>query len=338
MSTSYHAHSEHDHGHASHDDDHAVNHEQHRHAHAHGLSGQAARAASSRSLRLALAVTLGYAFVEAAGGVWSGSLALLSDAGHMLTDSMALLLAVLMARVSQKPASSRHSFGLGRAEVVGAFVNGLFMLGVIVYIAVEAVARVLEPLPVKGGSVMAIALVGLAVNVLVAWVLSRGAHSLNARAALLHVMGDLLGSVAAIVAGAVIYFTGWTLVDPMLSVLVALLILNSTWRLLRQSLLVLMEGVPAHLDFNKVGRALASVPGVLSVHDLHIWTMSAERVALSAHLRVDAPGDWPRVLAECQRKLSGRFGIDHITLQPEWPLPPPGGRAVRVAVRASEGS
>ncbi|AXK39450.1 cation diffusion facilitator family transporter [Crenobacter cavernae] len=334
MSHSFHAHNEHDHLHTPHDDDHVANHEQR--VHGHGLAGHAARAASSRSLTLALAITFGYALVEAAGGVWSGSLALLSDAGHMLTDSMALFLAVLMARVSQKPASNHHSYGMGRAEVVGAFINGLFMLGVIVFIAVEAVARMLHPLPVNGAGVMAIALVGLAVNLLSAWVLSQGAHSLNSRAALLHVMGDLLGSVAAIVAGAVIYFTGWTLADPILSVLVALLILNSTWRLLRQSLLVLMEGVPAHLDYNKVGRGLAAVPGVLSVHDLHIWTMSAERVALSAHLRVASPGEWPRVLAHCQRTLSGRYGIDHITLQPEWPLAAPGGRQLKVAVRASE--
>jgi cobalt-zinc-cadmium efflux system protein len=167
-------------------------------------------------------------------------------------------------------------------------------------------------------------------------VLSQGGDSLNSRAALLHVIGDLLGSVAAIAAGAVIRFTGWLPIDPLLSVLVAGLIVASAWRLLRESLLVLMEGVPAELDYQRVGQYLAGVAGVASVHDLHIWHMSGERVALSAHLVVTEPAHWPAVLFECQRMLAHEFEITHVTLQPEWPLAPPAGRQLNIEIRASE--
>ncbi len=161
--------------------------------------------------------------------------------------------------------------------------------------------------------------------------LSRAGGSINARGALLHVLGDLLGSVAAIVAGAVIYFTGWTPIDPILSVVVALLILRSTWELLRQSTGVLMERVPAHLSYEAIGRALAALPGVTGVHDLHVWHMSAERVALSAHLTLADGVAWPRTLAAAQRMLARDFGIDHVTLQPSWPAPPSDGRVIPVA-------
>lgn len=333
MSLNYHLHDDHGKVDHSHDDDHSAN---HHHTHRHGLDPNEARYASSRALRFAVMITFGFAVVEALGGWWTGSLALLSDAGHMLTDSSSLLLALLMAYVGQRPADARHSFGHGRAEVIAAFINSLFMFGVIIFIAVEAVGRVLNPQPVNGSGVMLIATAGLAVNVLAAWVLSHGAHTLNSRAALLHVIGDMLGSVAAIAAGAIIHFTGWTPADPILSVAVAALILASTWRLLRQSLLVLMEGVPEHLDYNAIGQALAAIPGVGSVHDLHVWYMSSERIALSAHLGIDTPQDWPRVLAAAQRMLSHRFHIDHVTLQAEWSLSPPPGRQVPVQIRTSD--
>lgn len=313
-----------------HDDEHDYNHP-HRHPHG-GVTGAAARAASMRALRWVALLTIGFACVEAVGGWATGSLALLSDAGHMLTDSISLLLALWVAHIGRRPADESHSFGHGRAEVIGAFLNSLFMFGVIVFIAVEAVRRLLEPHAVNGLGVMGIAVAGLLVNVLAVWILSRGAHSLNSKAALLHVMGDLLGSLAAIASGAIVYWTGWTPADPILSMLVACLILSSTWRLLRKSLAVLMEEVPAELDFNRIGRALGGIAGVRSVHDLHVWTMAADRVALSAHLQVVAPQDWPRILAACQRMLSREYGIDHVTLQPEWPLPPPAGKTVPVTI------
>lgn len=317
-----------------HHDDHDHSHE-HDHPHGHGQHDHH-KHASSRALRLALLLTFGFALVELVGGWWSGSLALLSDAGHMLTDSLALLLAVVMARLSLRPVSAHHSYGMGRAEVVGAFVNSLFMVAVIIFITVEAVARMLNPQPVNGEGVMGIATVGLLVNLAAAWVLSQGAHSLNSRAALLHVIGDLFGSVAAIVAGAVVYFTGWLLIDPLLSLLVGCLILGSTWRLLRESLLVLMEGVPAHLDYQAVGLHLAQVDGVAGVHDLHIWHMSAERIALSAHLAIETPQHWPGIMLDCRRMLAREFGIDHVTLQPEWPLAPPNGRPLPIEIHVSE--
>lgn len=303
--------------------------EHHHHHHDH-------RHADRRALRLALLITLGFTAVEFIGAWWSSSLALLSDAGHMLTDSFALGLALAVARLVHRPASARHSYGMGRAEVVGAFVNSLLMLALTIYIAVEAVSRMLAPQPVNGMGVMVIALAGLAANLCAAWVLSQGGDSLNSRAALLHVIGDLLGSVAAVVAGAVIRFTGWLPIDPLLSVLVAGLIVVSAWRLLRESLLVLMEGVPAELDYQQVGQHLAAVAGVASVHDLHIWHMSGERVALSAHLVIGEPLHWPAILFECQRMLAQEFAITHVTLQPEWPLTAPQGRLLDIEIRVSE--
>ena len=196
-----------------------------------------------RSLWIAFSLTLGFAAIEAAGGWLAGSLALLSDAGHMITDSAALAIALLAQHVSQRPPSRRASYGYARAEVLAAFINALIMLAVIVWIAVEAVRRLLAPSPVIGGVVVAVAAAGLVVNIVSAWLLS-GHHSLNSRAALLHVLGDMLGSVAAVVAGAVIVATGWLPIDPILSLFVSALILRSTWMLLRASTQVLMEGVP----------------------------------------------------------------------------------------------
>ena len=293
---------------------------------------QAARIAASRerrSLWIALSLTLGFAAIEAAGGWLAGSLALLSDAGHMITDSAALAIALLAQHVSQRPPSRRASYGYARAEVLAAFINALIMLAVIVWIAVEAVRRLLAPSPVIGGVVVAVAAAGLVVNIVSAWLLS-GHHSLNSRAALLHVLGDMLGSVAAVVAGAVIVATGWLPIDPILSLFVSALILRSTWMLLRASTQVLMEGVPAHLSYDDIGRALTRLPGVSAVHDLHVWYMTSNRAALSAHLRLRDAGAWPQTLAAAQRLLAQRFGIDHVTLQPTWHEPPTGKRVIPV--------
>lgn len=281
-------------------------------------------------LRFALILTAAFALVEVLGGWWSGSLALLSDAGHMATDVAALALAVLAQRVARRPPSKQKSYGYARAEVLGAFTNALLMLGVVVWIIVEAVARLLQPTPVSGGVVVAVATAGLLVNLVVAWRLAGACSSLNNRAALLHVLGDLLGSVAAIIAGLVIHTTGWLPIDPMLSLVVAGLIMRSTWVLLRQAGDVLMESVPRHISYDEVGQALSGMPGVLSVHDLHVWAMSGERVALSAHLIIAEPQAWPQLLAECQKQLYRRFGIDHVTLQPSWAAPPQRGKVIRL--------
>jgi cobalt-zinc-cadmium efflux system protein len=309
-------HGGHDHGH-----DHGG------HDHGHGAGGANG---NRRALALALALTAGFALVEAAGGWYSGSLALLSDAGHMITDAAALGLALFADTVARRPPSRRASYGYGRAEVLAAFVNAIAMLAVVAGIAIEAFRRLLEPAPVAGGWVVGIALAGLVVNLLAAWVLARAAGSLNTRGALLHVMGDLLGSLAAIVAGGVIVATGWTPIDPLLSLAVALLILRSTWQLLRQSTGVLMEGVPAHLDYDAIGRSLAALPGVVDVHDLHVWHMSSEGIALSAHLSLGRGDDWLATLAHARRILASEYGIRHATLQPTWPVAPAVGDDRRV--------
>ena len=295
--------------------------------HRHTANVEASR--ERRSLWIALSLTLGFAVIEAAAGWMAGSLALLSDAGHMITDSAALAIALLAQHVSQRPPSRRASYGYARAEVLAAFINALIMLAVIVWIAVEAVRRLLLPSPVIGGVVVAVAAAGLVINLASAWLLS-GHNSLNSRAALLHVLGDMLGSVAAVVAGAVIVATGWLPIDPILSLFVSALILRSTWLLLRTSTQVLMEGVPAHLSYDDIGRALTRVPGVAAVHDLHVWYMTSNRAALSAHLRLRDAAVWPQTLAAAQRLLAQRYGIDHVTLQPTWHQPPTGKRVIPV--------
>lgn len=282
----------------------------HDHAHSHAPG-------SSATLLLALCLTLGFAAVEAVGGWLSGSLALMSDAGHMLSDASALGIGALAAWLARRPVSKRHSFGLQRAEVMGALINALLMGGVVAAVVIAAVHRLMAPTPVAGGMVMLIAAIGLLVNILVAAILMRGEQTMNVRAALLHVMGDLLGSVAALTAGAVIYFTGWTPIDPLLSLLVAALILISAVRLLREVLQVLMEGVPRDVDTDAVGSAMAAVDGVEAVHDMHIWTISSKERALAAHVDVPALDHWERVLPHLQQLLRDRFGITHATLQPE---------------------
>jgi cobalt-zinc-cadmium efflux system protein len=288
-------------------------------------------AGATRALWIALALTGGFAVVEAVGGWLAGSLALISDAGHMVTDAASFVIALIAAAIARRPANQRASYGYARAEVLAAFVNALAMLALVVWIAVEAAERLLAPSAVSGLAVMIVAACGLSVNIVVAWMLSRAGGGINARGALLHVVGDLLGSVAALVAGAVVYATGWTPIDPILSIAVALLILRSTLELLRQSIGVLMERVPAHLSYDAIGRALAALPGVTGVHDLHVWHMGADRVALSAHVAVAEGPAWPRTLAMAQQMLAREFGIDHVTLQPSWPLPPPNGRVIPVA-------
>lgn len=265
----------------------------------------------------ALLLTFAFAIVEAVTGWWSGSLALMSDAGHMFSDSSALGLAALAAWIAHRPPSARHSYGFARAEVIAALLNSVAMLLVIIWIAVEAVSRLRHPMPVAGGPVMLVAALGLIVNLAVAFVLQREEHNINTRAALVHVMGDLLGSLAALAAGVVIYFTNWTLIDPILSLLVAALILFSSLNLLREALHVLMEGVPFEINLEEVGLAIAGQAGVHSVHDLHIWTLSSGKVALSAHMELDDINAWAPLLQTTRNMLHERFDIEHVTLQPE---------------------
>jgi len=275
------------------------------------------RSARKPAYATALAVTVIYAGIELAGGIWSQSLALISDAGHMFSDALALGLAAAAAWIARRPAGERHSYGWARAEVIGALLNGLLMLPLVVLLVVEAVQRLMAPRPVMAGGVVVIAFFGLAINGLVAYLLSRHAHDLNSRAALVHVTGDLISSLAALIAGAVIYVTGWLLIDPILSIVIALLILATTLRLLRDTLHVLMEGVPAAMGFSEIGNALAAIPGVVAVHDLHVWGITPDNISLSAHMEIEKLEDWPGILARARRLLHERFAIEHVTLQPE---------------------
>ena len=282
--------------------------EHHRHQHA---------LPPGSALRTAAALTIGFAVLEALGGWWTGSLALLSDAGHMVTDGAALGLGALAAWMARHPPSERHSYGLGRAEVVAALVNAGAMLAIVIALAYEAIVRFRNPSPVQGGMAALIALAGLAVNLWVLRKLSHHAHDMNARAARLHVAADVLGSLAALASGVLIALTGWTTADPIASLAICVLIAFSSLRLLRESLHALMEGVPRGLSVEAIGGEMARVDGVLSIHDLHVWTLSGSRTALSAHVVVRSMGQWERMLLELQTRLHERFGIDHVTLQPE---------------------
>jgi cobalt-zinc-cadmium efflux system protein len=237
----------------------------------------------------------------------------------MFTDSSALGLAAAAAWLARRPPSILHSYGLVRAEVLAALINSLLMLILLVFIVNEAFDRFGAPRDIRGEAVIGVGTAGLAVNLVVAWVLSRGEHTLNSR--------DALGSVAAIVAGIVIVTTGWTPIDPLLSLLVAALILISALRLLREAVHVLMEGVPLHVQLGAVGRDLAALEGVRRVHDLHVWTLSSGSIALSAHLEIRNLADWPLILAAARQTLDAHHGIRHITLQPEVPTAQPLVRA-----------
>ena len=292
-------------------------HHGHDHGHRHGHDHRHAAPAPGGALRAAASVTVAFALVEALGGWWTGSLALLSDAGHMLTDGAALMLGAAAAWMARRPPSQRHSYGLGRAEVLAALLNAAAMLLIALGLAYEALVRMESPKPVNGAAAALIALVGLVLNL---WVMGRLAphhHDLNARAARLHVLGDALGSIAALASGTLIAIGGWNLVDPIASLAICLLIGVSALRLLRESLHALMEGVPHGLSVEAIGAEMASVEGVVSVHDLHVWTLSGSRAALSAHVMVRSLQHWDKTLHALQTRLHERFGIDHVTLQPE---------------------
>lgn len=306
-------HDSHDHSHEAH----AKGNHLHEHRHGDAQHQHYFADRSQSVLAWALGLTLFFALVEVVFGFWSNSLALISDAGHMVTDSAALGLALLAQIIAKRPPTARHTFGFGRSEALAAFVNGLVMLGVIAWIAFEALHRLATPEPVQGKVVMVVAFIGLLINVVVAWVLSHDKESMNTRSALIHVMGDLLGSVAAIISGAIIAYTGWMPIDPILSIFVSLLILKSTLGVLKESFHFLMKGVPQHIDYLKIGEDLEATPGVASVHDLHIWDMSPGQPALIGHLEIDDLSAWPRILESIKKMLLEKHGIDHITLQAE---------------------
>jgi cobalt-zinc-cadmium efflux system protein len=295
----------------------AADHSLHAHKRGDAKHSHSKEVSNQNLLLIALVLTLGFSGVEGAAAYFANSLALISDAGHMVTDAAALGLALLAQIISRRPPSPKHSFGFGRAEALAAFINSIAMLALVVWIMVEAVSRFYSPHQVDGITVTVVAAIGLAMNIVVAWVLSRDKKSVNTRAALVHVMGDLLGSIAALIAGVVIQLTGWMPIDAILSILVSLLILKSTVSILRESYHFLMEGVPLHIDYLQVGDDLKRMPGVLSVHDLHVWEMTPSFPALIGHIEIADMNQWPEIMSRINAMLLDKHGIDHVTLQPE---------------------
>lgn len=296
------------HSHAPHDHRHGHDH----HGHDHGALNQS-------RLGWAAVLTGSFMLAEAAGGIISGSLALLADAGHMLTDFAALSLAWFAARTARRPADWRRTYGFDRFAVVVAFVNGLSLLVIAALIVVEAIRRFAEPVEVVGPLMLAVATVGLMVNVAAFWLL-HGAdrNNLNIRGAAVHVMGDLLGSVAAIAAALVIIFTGWMPIDPLLSLLVALLIVRSGWLVSRDAAHILLEAAPPGLDTRRVAADLvAEVEGVCEVHHVHAWSISQERPMITLHARLDTGADATAAVRAIKARLAEKFGIDHATVEIE---------------------
>jgi cobalt-zinc-cadmium efflux system protein len=305
--------SNHDHDHKHHHDHHEHDH----HNHSHGLGHTHGASAPHHVLMIAIVLIFAFSIVEAFGGWFAHSLALLGDAGHMASDAVSLIIAAFAAWISLRPPSAKHSYGFGRAEIMAAWISSLLMIIISIAVIVEAINRIHNPTPVHGALVVLIAFMGLILNLFVAWLLARGERTLNIRAALLHVMGDVLGSIAALIAGAVIYYTGWFPIDPILSIFIGILILISSLRLLQESLLILMEGVPGHIEIDAVANSMRHVSGVNDVHDLHIWTLSSGNIALSAHIDITELSSWQSVLRELIAMLKKDYDIEHVTLQPE---------------------
>lgn len=256
--------------------------------------------------------------VEVIGGVVSGSLALIADAGHMLTDAAALALSWFAFRMARRPADPRRSYGYHRVQVVAAFINGLTLFAICAWIVVEAANRLFEPVEVDGVLMSAVAAIGLAVNVLGFVILSRGEQNLNVRSAALHVLGDLLGSVAAVGAGIVILIWGWTPIDPILSVLVAGLILRSAVGIVRESGHILLEGTPSEQDVAAIAATLSEgVEGVEGIHHVHVWQLAEDKPIVTLHANVAWDADRDRILQDIKRVLVDRFGLDHATVQIE---------------------
>jgi cobalt-zinc-cadmium efflux system protein len=268
-------------------------------------------------LRWVLGITSTFMLAEAVGGWLSGSLALLADAGHMFTDAGALGLSLFAMRIAERPASPARTYGYVRLEVLAALVNGATLLVIAGLIVVEAWERLRDPIDIDGVVMLSVAILGMGVNVAGALLLHDHAHdNLNVRGAYLHVMGDLLGSVGAIVAGVVIVTTGWTLADPIVSVVIAALILLSAWKLVREATEVLLEAAPAHIDVADVVDQLEGIDGLQQVHDVHVWTLTSGFIALSAHGVIDDPTEHTRILEDVQARMGAR-GIEHVTFQIE---------------------
>jgi cobalt-zinc-cadmium efflux system protein len=285
------------------------------HDHGHDHAGSA-KGESRRALTIVLFLTATFTIAEVIGGLLTGSLALLADAGHMLSDNVSIGLALFAAWLATRPATPNRSFGYNRAEILAALVNGVTLVAVSIWIFFEAYQRFRDPPEILGGWMLLVAALGLVVNVAGALVLSRsGGESLNVEGALRHVLADLLGSIGAISAAVIILLTGWRYADPLVSVLIALLVLASSWKLLRESTSILLEQAPRGLDVNEVGESMVGVEGVVEVHDLHVWTITSGFPSLSAHVLVGQNEDCHARRRDLERLLADEYGIEHTTLQ-----------------------
>jgi cobalt-zinc-cadmium efflux system protein len=273
-----------------------------------------------RRLLFVLCLTAFYMLAEAIGGYLANSLALLSDAGHMLTDVASVALAMFALWFSSRPANIRKTYGYYRLEIIAALANGVTLVVISLLIFYEALQRIKQPEAVAGVEVMVIAIGGLLVNGISAWLLhSASAHNLNMRGAFLHVISDALGSVGAILAGLAIWQFGWTIADPIISILMCLLIVFSSWQLIRESVNVLLEGTPAHINVTAVIEAMREVGGVVGVHELHVWSISSGKDALSAHVTIESGASYKATLEALQKRLLAEFNINHATIQIEMP-------------------
>ncbi len=276
------------------------------------------RARQQKGLALVLALTAGYMIAEIIGGLLTNSLALLADAGHMFSDVAALGLSLFAMWIARRPATPQRTYGYHRIEILAALANGVTLVAVAIYIFIEAAQRLGEPPEVQGPLMLGVAAGGLVVNVVGLWILHEGrGENLNVHGAWLHVLGDLLGSVGTIIAAILISTTGWNLADPIASVLIGLLILVSSWRLLKEAAAILMEHAPGNLDVEAVQEAMSRVPGVLEVHDLHVWTITSGLVSLSAHVLVAETRPNQVVLEDLRNVLESGFEITHMTVQCE---------------------
>lgn len=285
-------------------------------AHSHHDAHDHGRGADRRALAVVFALTSIFMVAEVIGGLVTGSLALLADAGHMLSDALSLGIALFAVWLAGRPATPNRSFGYKRAEILAALFNGATLVAISIWIFVEAYRRFFEPPEILGGWMLAVATLGLVVNIVGAVILWRsGGESLNLQGALRHVLADLLGSVGAITAALVILATGWRYADPIISVLIGLLVLGSSWRLVRESTNILLEGTPPGIDAGEVGRSMARVPGVSEVHDLHVWTITSGFPALAAHVLVGRDEDCHARRRDLEEVLAREYGIEHTTLQ-----------------------
>jgi cobalt-zinc-cadmium efflux system protein len=269
-------------------------------------------------LLTALALTAGVMLVELVASVFSGSLALMADAGHMLTDAAALGLSFFASWIATKPATQEKTFGYYRTEILAALINGVMLWLLVIFVGLHALQRMREPAIIQTGPMFAAAVLGLAVNLLNAWILRGiGGPNLNVESARLHVLSDALGSLAVIIAAVIIRLKGWALADPVASLVIALMIALSSWRLVAQSVNILLEGAPAHISVADIDTLIRTVPGVHQVHDVHVWSISTGLEAMSGHVVVDDQADAPSILSTLRRQLRQRFNIRHTTIQLE---------------------